>query len=233
MNTPLFSSYSERLVALKNTRVDFAVQVLLGDRLEVLDLSPHSTYLNTLTDLADVTSATSRTLFDEALACVEKQRLPHYTQGISNIFNKRYSFADEDRVKALDIIAFEKIVTDIVLELTEKPPMELSLRPIRSLSAEELHGALKAHLPGSDLNEVYVTDFVPHDVDTQVISSSKSLVEYLLDHFINDDIPYHVKGNHQGIYTAAFSGEDRDLHPRLGIHHLNDLVIRIVADFLD
>lgn len=51
MNTKLFSSYSEKLLALKNTRVDFAVQVLLGRYLEALGVNPFSSYLNTLADL--------------------------------------------------------------------------------------------------------------------------------------------------------------------------------------
>ncbi|MCP2076294.1 UNVERIFIED_ORG: hypothetical protein J2Y77_005730 [Pseudomonas lini] len=232
MNTQLFSSYSEKLRALKNTRVDFAVQVLLGRYLEALGVNPLHTYLNTLADFPKPEVGTSETLFDETLAWVEKQRAPHYTQGISNVFSKRYSFAAEDRVKALDLIAFEKVVAEIVTSLTEKPSMDLSRRSLKPLSVEDLHGALKVHLPGVDLDKVYVTGFVTHDSGERVVSSSQALVDYLLDHFSNNDIPYHCTGDHQAIYMVAFSDEERYLHPRLAPAHLNDLLIRIVPDLL-
>ena len=232
MNTQTFSTYSERLLALKLTRVDFAVQVLLGDHLEALGLNPHNLYLNTVAGFPDPQVETSRTLFDETLACVQKQTLAHYTQGITNIFSKRYSFAVEDRVKALDLITFEKIVADIVTGLAEKPGMDLSERPILPLSAEALHGALKVHLPGVDLEKVFITSFVNHDVANPVVFSSEPLVEYLLAHLCNNDIPYHAKGDPQAIYLVPFSGEERHLHPRLTPAHLNDLLIRIVPDFL-
>lgn len=232
MHTKLFSSYSEKLLALKNTRVDFAVQVLLGDYLEALGVNPFSTYLNTLENFPNPEVGSSETLFEEALAWVEKQRVPNYTQGVSNVFNKRYSFAAEDRVEALDLIAFERIVADIVSRLTEKPSMDLSWRSIRPLSVEDVHGALKEQLPGIDLDKAYITGFVTHDSGERVMSSSEPLVDYLLDHFSNNDIPYHSKGDHQAIYVVPFSGEDRHLHPRLAPAHLNDLMIRIVPDFL-
>lgn len=232
MNTQLFSSYSEKLLALKKTRVDFAVQVLLGRYLEALGVNPLNSYLNTLADFPNPEVGTSETLFDEALAWVEKQRAPHYTQGISNVFSKRYSFAAEDRIKALDLIAFEKIVAEIVASLTEKPSMDLSRRSIKPLSVEDLHGALKVHLPGVDLDKVFVTGFVTHDSGERMVSSSEPLADYLLDHFSNNDIPYHCKGDHQAIYMVAFSDEERHLHPRLAPAHLNDLMIKIVPDFL-
>lgn len=232
MKTRLYSSYSEKLLALKNTRVDFALQVLLGEHLETLGVNPLKNYLNTLAAFPDLQVISSRTLLDEALACVEKQQLPHYTQGISNIFSKRYSFADEDRVKALDLITFERIVTHIVTSLAEKPAMDLSERSVMHLDAEDIHGALKVHLPDVDLEKVYVTGFITHDSGERVVSSSEPLVEYLLGHLRNNEIPYHIKGDHQGIYMVAFSGDERDLHPRLAPTHLNDLLIRIVPDFL-
>lgn len=232
MNTPLFSSHSERLFALKNTRVDFAVQVLLGHYLEPLGVNPFTAYVNTLEDFQNPVVKTSRTLFDEALACVEKQSPPTYTQGISNIFSKRYSFAAEDRVRTLDLIAFETIVTDIVASLTDKPAMDLSPRPLRPLSVEDVHGALKVHVPNVDPDGVYVTSFIAHGPGKRMVSSSEQLIEYLLGHFKNDVIPYHSKGRHQGIYTVPFSDEERYLHPQLITSHLNDLVIRIVPDLL-
>lgn len=232
MNTPLFSSHSERLIALKNTRVDFAVQVLLGHYLEPLGINSFATYVNTLKRFPSPEVESSRTLFDETLACVEKQSLPTYTQGTSNLFSKRYSFAAEDRLKALDLIAFEKIVIDIVASLTEKPAMDLSPRTFMPLTVEDVHGALKVHMPSVDLDGVYVTSFVEQGLGERLVSSSEGLVEYLLGHFENDGIPYHSKGSHQGVFIVPFSGEDRYLHPQLTPTHLNDLMIRIVPDFL-
>lgn len=233
MNNQLFYSNLDRLLALKNTRVDFAVQVLLGQSLEALGVNPFNNYLNTLADFPHPEVGTSETLFDAALACVEKQVLPSYTQGVSNVFSKRYSFAAEDRVKALDLIAFEKIVIDVVTRLTEMPSMDLTWRSIKSLGVDDVHAALKVHLPEVNLEEVYITGFVTHDFGKRVVSSSDKLAEYLLDHFNNNDIPYHTKGDHQGVYTVAFSGEDDHLHPQLTAAHLNDLMIKIVPDFLN
>lgn len=232
MSHQLFSSNLNRLLALKNTRVDFAVQVLLGHSLEALGVNPFNTYLNTLADFPNPEVGSSTTLFDEALACVEKQVLPSYTQGLSNIFSKRYSFAPEDRIAELDLIEFERIVIGVVLSLTEKPSMDLSWRPLMPLAIEDVHAALKVHLPDMNLDEVYVTSFVTHDFGKRVVSSSEKLAEYLFDHFSNNDIPYHAKGDHQAVYTVAFSGQDEHLHPQLTTAHLNDLVIKIVPDFL-
>lgn len=232
MHNQLFSSNLNRLLALKNTRVDFAVQVLLGHSLEALGINPFNSYLNTLADFPNPEVGTSTTLFDEALACVEKQVLPNYTQGLSNIFSKRYSFAPEDRIAALDLIEFERIVIDIVTCLTEHPSMDLSWRPIMPLAIDDIHASLKVHLPGINLDEVYVTSFVIHDLGKRMVSSSAKLAEYLLDHFNNNDIPYHAQGDHQAVYTVAFSGQDEHLHPQLTTAHLNDLLIKIVPDFL-
>jgi len=232
MTTPLFSSYSERLIALKKTRMDFAVQVLLGHYLEPLGINPFTVYLNTLQRFPSQEVESSQTLFDETMACVEKQSLPTYTQGLSQLSSKRYSFAAEDRLKTLDLIAFEKIVIDIVATLTQKPAIELSLRPLRPLTAEDVHGALKVHAPDINASGVYVTSFIELGAGQRLVSSSEGLVEYLLGYFQDDVIPYHSEGSHQGIYTARFSGEDRHVHPQLITTDLNDLVIRIVPDFL-
>jgi hypothetical protein len=232
MHTPFFTSSSERLLALKNTRVDFAVQVLLGDDLYPLGVNPLITYINTLTDFPNSEACTSQTLFDEALTCVEKQTLPAYTQGVSNIFSKRYSFAAEDRAKTLDLITFEKIVIHIVTGLIEKPSMDLYPRTFRYLTAEDLHGALKVHLPDVDPEGMYVTGFYEQGLGQRTVSSSEKLIDYLLGHFRDDAIPYHSQGTHQGIYTVAFSGEERYLHPKLMTSHLNDLMIKMVPDLL-
>jgi hypothetical protein len=233
MNTPLFSSHSERLIALKSTRVDFAVQVLLGHYLEPLGINPFTAYVNTLKPFPSSGVESSRTLFDETLACVEKRHLPTYTQGTSNLFSKRYSFAAEDRLKALDLIAFEKVIMAIVTSLTETPAMDLFPRTFRPLTGEDVHSALKTQLPGIDPDGVYVTSFIEQGLGERLVSSSENLIDYLRDHFNQDVIPYHSKGDHQGIYTVAFSADERHLHPQLITAHLNDLVIRIVPDFLD
>ncbi|CDF94642.1 MULTISPECIES: hypothetical protein [unclassified Pseudomonas] len=232
MNTPLFSSHAERLFTLKKTRVDFAVRVLLGQSLEARGINPHTNYLTTLINVSSAEVQSSKTLFDVALGCVEEQVLPHYTQGLSNVFNKRYSFADEDRVKTLDLIEFERIVTDIVTSLAEKPSMDLSWRAIKPLTVEDIHGALNIHLPGLNLDEVHVTSFVTHDFGKRVVSSSQPLAEYLLSHFEQDEIPYHSQGSHQAIHAAAFSESDEHPHPWLTTAHINDLLIRMVPDLL-
>ncbi|WP_434607717.1 hypothetical protein J3P80_04510 [Pseudomonas sp. D2-30] len=232
MYAPLFASHSQRLVALKKTRVDFAVQVLLGEALEGLEVNPHNNYLNTLTDVSGAEVVSSVTLFDEALACVEKQLAPHYTQGVSEVFSKRYSFAAEDRIKGLDVIGFERIVIDIVSSLTDGPSMDLSRPGLKSLAVADLESILKDHLPGIDLNETYVTGFAPDGLGGRVITSSQKLADYLLAHFDDDNIPFHAKGDHQAVYTVAFSGEARHAHPQLTTGHLNDLLIRIVPHLL-
>ncbi|TNF82221.1 hypothetical protein FGE05_14200 [Pseudomonas sp. ICMP22404] len=232
MNMPLFSSHAERLFTLKKTRVDFAVRVLLGQSLEARGINPHTNYLTTLTNVSSAELQSSETLFDVALGCVEEQVLPHYTQGLSNVFSKRYSFAAEDRVKALDLIEFERIVMEIVTSLAEKPSMDLSWRTIKRLTVEDIRGALNIHLPGVNLDEVYVTSFVTHDFGKRVVSSSQQLAEYLLGHFEQDEIPYHSHGSHQAIHAVPFSGSDEHLHPQLTTAHINDLLIRMVPDLL-
>lgn len=232
MYAPLFASYSQRLAALKKTRVDFAVQVLLGEALEELETSPYHLYLNARDTIAGTEVVSSVTLFDEALACVQRQVGPTYTQGTHQIFSKRYSFAPEDRIKGLDVIGFEKIVVDIVSSLTEEPSIDLSRPALRSLAVEDLESILKSHLPGVGLNETYVTGFGSDDLGGRIITSSQKLVDYLLAHFDDDDIPFHAKGGHQAVYTQAFSEEATHIHPQLTIAHLNDLLIRIVPDLL-
>ncbi|KGU86787.1 hypothetical protein [Pseudomonas mediterranea] len=232
MNLQLFSSHSERLLALKKTRVDFAVRVLLGQALEARGINPHANYLTTLVDVSSAKVHSSETLFDVALGCVEEQVLPHYTQGLSNVFSKRYSFADEDRTKTLDLIEFERIVMEIVTGLAESPSMDLSWRTIKPLTIEDLQQALNRHLPDVDPDEVYVTSFVSHGFGERVVSSSQNLAGYLLGHFEQDEIPYHSNGSHQAIHAVAFSGPDEHLHPWLTTAHINDLLIRMVPDLL-
>ena len=71
MNLQLFFSHSERLLALKKTRVDFAVRVLLGQALEARGINPHANYLTTLVDVSSAKVHSSETLFDVALGCAK------------------------------------------------------------------------------------------------------------------------------------------------------------------
>jgi hypothetical protein len=232
MYAPLFSSYSQKLLALKNTRVDFAVAVLLGKALDGLGVNPHFSYLNILKGPSSVDFDRSITLFEEVLDCVERKFSPTYMQGVSKIFNKRYSFAKEDRIKVLDLIAFEKIVADIVSRLTDEPSMELSRTRLRPLAVEEVEKALKFHLPGIDLDRTYVTGFAADHAGDRIVISSEKLVDHLLGGFDNDEIPYHSEGDHQGVYTVPYSGEEGYRHPQLTTGHLNDLLIKVLPDFL-
>ncbi|MCW1245195.1 hypothetical protein OC610_12330 [Pseudomonas sp. SAICEU22] len=228
MYASFFSSTSQRLAALKKTRVDFAVRVLLGQALEKLRINPHTTYLTT----ASEENLSSVTLFDETLACVEKQSCPTYTQGTNEIFNKRYSFAPEDRVKALDLIAFEKIVLGIVSSLVEKPAMDLSWPGLKSVTPKDMEAVLKTYLPGLDLNDIHVTGFATDERGGRTIASSQTLADHLLGHFGNNDIPYHAEGDHQAVNLVPFSSEEMHRHPLLTAGHLNDLLIKILPRFL-
>jgi hypothetical protein len=230
MYAPLFSSYSQKLLALKATRVDFAVEILLGQALDGLNVNPHNSYLNILESSSSAEFARSITLFEEALACVERKSSPTYTQGVSEIFSKRYSFANEDRIKALNLVAFEKIVADIVSSLTDEPSMALSRTRLRPLAVEEVEMALKFHLPGVDLNSIYVTDFATDDFGDRIITSSTKLVDHLLGYFDNDEIPCH--GRDGAVYSVPYSGKEEHRHPQLTAGYLNDLLIKVLPGFL-
>ena len=117
---------TSKIVLLKRIRADFAVEVLLVERLGKLGINPFTTYLNTLVDILGTDVSESRTLFDETLEWVEKESPPNYVQAINGIFNRRYSFEPEHKVEGLDLIEFEKIVMDIVRWVTDAPSINLS-----------------------------------------------------------------------------------------------------------
>ena len=223
-----FFSYS-KIMALKKTRADFAVEVLLAERLQKLGVNPFKCYLNTLDELlGNVIS--SKTLFEETLEWVESEQVPNYVQVITEVFSRRFSFEPDDRVKALDMLAFERIVIAIVNALTSPPSINLSKRSIKSLEFEAVHAALKHQIPEVDIDKVYLTSFIV-ELGEQKIIQSRSLVEDLYAHFQDDEIPVY-SGDGMGVYSVAFSAEERHLHPQLTIMDIRDLVIEIVPDFL-
>lgn len=231
MNTRFFSSHAKRLDALKRTRVDFAVRFLLGQHLEPMGINPHFNYLSTLADHLKPEVGTSVSLFDEALACIEQGILPNYTQGLSDVFSRHYSFATQDRVEKLDVIAFESILIDIAASLSREPSMDLSYRAFKPLTVEDVHRALKEHLPDIDPDKVFMTSLIDH-LGERVVSSSEPLSEYLLSHFKHDEIPYLPRDGHLGVFTVAYSGAEEHRHAHLGTADINDLLIRLVDDLL-
>ena len=84
MSDSFFSN--SKILLLKRIRADFAVEVLLAERLGKLGVNPHFTYLNTLVDLVGTGVGESRTLLDETLEWVEKEAMPNYDQGLNGIF---------------------------------------------------------------------------------------------------------------------------------------------------
>lgn len=231
MKTRFFSSYAKRLDALKVTRVDFAVSVLLGQHLDPLGINPHSNYLNTLADSQKEEVASSVSLYDEALAYVERGILPNYTQGLSDVFSRHYSFASKDRLKTLDLIAFESMVIDIATSLNRVPSMNLSRRAFKSLTADDVRMVLREHVPYIDPDKVFITGFVDH-FGERLASSSRQLPEYLLHHFRHDEIPYHPQNSYPVVFTVPYSDAEEHRHPDLNTADINDLLIKLVADLL-
>jgi len=224
-----FFSYS-KILLLKRIRADFAVEVLLVSRLGELGINPFKTYLNTLVDIVGSDVSESRTLFDETLEWVEKEALPNYIQGITGVFNRQYSFEPEHRVEGLDLIAFERIVIDVVRWLTEAPSINLSKRSIKVSGIEEVHAALKYQLPEINIDTLYLTHFVAEAGERKILQS-RSLAEDVFARFQQNEIPYY-HGEGIGVYTVAYSAQESDLHPQLTIKDVSDLVIEIAPDFL-
>ena len=221
---------TSKIVLLKRIRADFAVEVLLVERLGKLGINPFTTYLNTLVDILGTDVSESRTLFDETLEWVEKESPPNYVQAINGIFNRRYSFEPEHKVDGLDLVAFEKIVIDIVRRLTDAPSINLSKRSIKVSGIEQVHTALKYQIPEINIDNVYLTSFVM-EADGRKILQSRSLAEDIFAHFQHDEIPYY-HGEGLGVYSIAYSSRESDLHPQLTIKDISDLVIEIAPDFL-
>lgn len=220
-----------RIWRLKRIRPDFAVEVLLYERLEKIGVNPFTTYLTTLVDLVGHEVSESRTLFDETLDWVEKESIPNYVQGISEVFDQRFSFDSKYRVKGLGLIEFEKIVIDIVRWLTDAPSVNLSKRAINVSGIEEVHAALKYGLLEIDIDSVYVTRFVKEPGGRR-ISQSRRLAEDVFAHFEYNQIPYY-RGEEVGVYSIAYSDRESDLHPQLDIKDIRNLVIEVAPDFLN
>lgn len=219
-----------KISQLKKTRADFAVKVLLTERLQALGVSPFKTYLNTVVDRIDDKVRSSRTLYEETLEYVEKESLPDYVQGTSNVFSRQYSFDPKDRVEGLGLIEFENIIIDIVRWLTTEPSINISKRLIRSLDVEDVHAALKYKVPELNIDEVYVTSFMTIGEERKVFSS-RSLVEDVHASLQHDDIPYY-HGDDVGVYSVAYSLQDDHRHPHLTPRDISHLVIDVVPGFL-
>jgi len=224
-----FFSYS-KVLRLKRIRADFAVDVLLAERLGKLGINPYFTYLNTLVDLVGTGVGESRTLFDETLEWVEKEAMPNYDQGLNGIFDQRFSYEPKHRVKGLGLIKFEEIVIDIVRLLTSAPSINLSKREINVSDIEQVHAALKHQIPEINIDNVYVTSFVMEPGGRR-ITQSRSLAEDIFAHFQQNEIPYY-HGEGVGVYSVAYSSREFHLHPQLTIKDISDLVIEIAPQFL-
>ena len=228
MSESFFSN--SKIVLLKRVRADFAVEVLLVERLGKLGINPFTTYLNTLDDSVGADVIESRTLFDETLEWVEKESLPDYVQVINGIFNRRYSFEPEHQVKGLDLLEFERIVMDIVRWLTDAPSINLSKRSIKVSGIEQVHAALKYQIPEINIDNVHLTSFMTETGGRKILQS-RSLAEDVFAYFQHNEIPYY-HGEGQGVYSIAYSSRESDLHPQLTIKDISDLVIEIAPDFL-
>lgn len=224
-----YFSYS-KILQLKSIRADFAVKVLLIERLEKIGVNPFKTYLNTVVDIIDYQVNSSRSLFEETLAWVEKEAMPDYVQGNSNVFSRQFSFDSKDRVEGLGVIGFETIVIDIVKALTAPPSVNLANGSIKSLNVEDVHAALKYKVPGINIDEVYVTSYVM-DRGQRKVFSSRSLAEDIHVSLQDNEIPYY-HGDDLGIYSVAYSSHEHDIHPQLTASDVSRLVIEIVPDFL-
>jgi hypothetical protein len=228
MSDSFFSN--SKIVLLKRIRADFAVEVLLAERLGELGINPFKTYLNTRVDSIGTDVSESRTLFDETLEWVEKESLPNYIQGINGVFNRPYTFEREHQVEGLDLIEFERIVMDTVRWLIDAPSINLSKRSIKVSGLEQVHAALKYQIPEINIDNVYLTSFVT-EPDGRKILQSRSLAEDVFAHFQHDEIPYY-HGEGLGVYSIAYSSRESDVHPQLTIKDISDLVIEIAPDFL-
>lgn len=224
-----FFSY-RKILLLKRIRADFAVKVLLTERLGALGINSFKTYLNTLVDIVGGGVSASISLFDETLQWVEQETKPNYVQGINGVFNQQYSFEPEHQVKELDLIEFERLVIEIVGWLTDAPSINHSKRSIKVSDVEEVHAALKYQLPEINIDNVYLTSFVT-EPDGRKILQSRSLAEDIYAHFQDNEIPYY-HGEGLGVYSIAYSAEESHLHPQLTVKDISDLVIEIAPGFL-
>lgn len=228
MNSSSFSS--KEIAILKSIRTDFAVRVILAEGLQPYAANMFTTYVNVQDILTD-NVVSSETLFDEALKYVKNDELPNYSQGDHQVFSRRFSFDQKDRVKGLDLFKFEKIVMCIVLELRSVPTIELSDRAVKPVTLEDVRAALQLRLPSTNFDEVFVTGFVNEDGEPKVLQS-RTVAEDIHAHFLDNEIPYYY-GDQIGIYTVAYSAQKDHVHPELTARDISNLVIDIVPAFLD
>lgn len=220
-----------KILRLKNTRTDFAVKVLLTEQLHAFSVSPFSAYLTTVADIIDNQVVSSRTLFEEALGWVEREELPNYEQVSTEVFSRRYSFSQDHRITGLGMIEFEAMVIRVVQKLTEAPSINLVKRTIKPLTLEDVQVALKDKLSDFNTEEIYITGVSVQDGE-RVVTRSRTLAEDLFEYLAHDDIPFY-HGDHLGVYAVANSAQEQHLHPLLTLSDVSELVIDIVADFLD
>lgn len=225
MSTSFFSQ--GKIEQLKNTRTDFAVYVLLIERLQKFGVNPHVTFLNSIdvgTDL--VTDAIS--LYDEALGWVEKEALPDYVQNAAVISRRRYSREPKDLIDGLTVVVFESIVIDIVKALTAEPSINLLKRNIKSVTVEDVRGALR-DVTDVNIDEVFLT--TAGMSSGQVIAvDSKSIVDDIHGSFQHNEIPYYY--GEGGVYTVRGTIEEQYLHPQLTKGDISQMVIAILPQFL-
>ena len=219
-----------KIQVLKGVRADFAVEVLLTERLHKLGVSPFTAYINTVIDIVGKEVESSRTLFEETLEWVESEGLPNYVQGINDIFKRRFSFDPKDKVIGLDLLDFERIVIDVVKALTTEPSINLAKRSIRSLSLDDVNAALARSVPDINFDEVYLTSVVVEDGERKVFKSRR-LAEDLFESLQHNEIPYY-HGANAGVYSVAHSLEEHHLHSQLTLQDVSYIVIEIVPDFL-
>jgi hypothetical protein len=215
---------------LKNIRADFAVEVLLTERLQKFGVSPFTTYINTVVDIVDYEVETSRTLFEETLEWVESEAVPNYVQRLTDVFIRRFSFDPKDKVSGLGMVEFERIVIDLVTLLTAEPSINLAKRSISSLDLEDVRAALRKSVSDINFDEVYITSFVMERGERKIYKSRR-LAEDLFESLQHDEIPYY-HDDHSGVYSVAHSTEEVHLHPQLTARDITHLVIEIVPDFL-
>ena len=227
MSSHFFSS--KNLATLKGIRTDFAVRVLLVECLKVHGIGPFNAYLNTKDFRTDEVVA-SETLFDEALKYVRGDAIPDYSQSVHEVFSHPYTFEHKDRISGLDMLAFENIVTRIIMALRGVDSEQLSDRSIKPVSLEDVHSALKHRVPSVNIDEVYVTGFVNEQGERKVLQS-QTIAEDIHAHLRDNEVPYYY-GEHIGIYTVAYSAQEDHVHPDLTARDINDLVIDIIPGFL-
>ncbi|MEX3775575.1 hypothetical protein [Pseudomonas sp. MYb118] len=212
---------------LKNTRADFAVYVLLVERLQKFGVNPHVTFLNSIDVSSDqVTAATS--LFDEALAWVEKEAVPDYARNTMLISRARYSREPKDLIDGLTVIVFESIVSDIVKALTAEPSINTLKRNIKSVTVEDVRVALR-DVTSVNIDEVYLTTSGMSGGELIAVES-KSIVEDIYSSFQHNEIPYYY--GEGGVYTVRGTLEEQYRHPQLSKSDISQMVVAIIPVFL-